>query len=85
MSSIPKLAYSQIYSIRGLVAYGVLEHCLSLRCSVDYGIPSEMHPKRVAVPYEAADVPSKRSEYAHPDVSAILSYICRYISGLTTE
>lgn len=52
---------SQIYAVRGILAYGILEHCLSLRCGVDYGVPGKEHPKRVGVPYEAADVPSKRS------------------------
>ena len=34
-----------------------------------------MTHKRVAVPYEAADMPSLRSEYAHPDLAIIVSYI----------
>ena len=80
---VPKNIIEQIYAIRGLIAYGILEHCLSLRCGVDFGVPGEEHPKKVAVPYEAADIPSKRSEYAHPDVAAILSYISYYNKGLT--
>jgi hypothetical protein len=31
---------------------------MSVRCQVDYGIPKLSHPKRVAVPYDAADIPS---------------------------
>ena len=52
---------------------------------MDFGVPSDHHPKAVAVPYEAADIPSKRSEYAHPDVAGILSYICYYQKGLTEK
>ncbi len=32
-----------------------------MRCGVDYGIPNHYHKKRIAVPYEAADIPSKTS------------------------
>jgi len=46
-----------------MIGYGVFEHCLSMRAGVDFGAPDEDHQsgKRVGVPYEAADVPSKRS------------------------
>ena len=81
--NLPHLVLPQIYAVRGIIAFGIIEHCLSLRCGVEYGIPNKEHPKRLGIPYEAADVPSKRSEYAHPDVAIILSYISRYISGLT--
>ena len=74
-----------LYAIRGALACGVLEHCLSLRCGVNYGIPDadRKKSKRLAVPYEAADVPSKKNEYSQPDVSIILSYLAYYSEGLT--
>jgi len=31
-----------------------------MRCGVDYGVP-KIHKKLIAVPYEAADIPSKTS------------------------
>jgi len=31
-----------------------------MRCGVDFGVPHK-HPKRIAVPYEAVDIPSKTS------------------------
>lgn len=73
----------QIYILRGALACGILEHCLSKRCGVDYGVPGPEHIKNIAVPYEAADIPSKTSEYEHPEVSALLSYIAYDMRGLT--
>ena len=69
--------------MRGLLAYGIIEHCFTLRNGVDYGVPGADNKKRVGVPYEAADVPSKRSEYSHPDVATVLSYLSYYSRGLT--
>jgi len=42
------------------------------------------HAKRIAVPYEAADIPSKTSEFEHPEVSIILSYLAYYTKGLSS-
>jgi hypothetical protein len=58
---VPSKVLNQVFTVRGLISYGILEHCLSLRNGVDYGVPGPEHLKRVGVPYEAADVPSKRS------------------------
>lgn len=82
-AQIAKASYNQIYILRGVFAYGILEHCLGKRCGVDYGVPGPEHVKKIAVPYEAADIPSKTSEYEHPEVSAVLSYISYYTRGLT--
>ena len=54
-----------------------------MRCGVDYGVPGPEHKKQIAVPYDAADIPSKNSEYQHPDVSTILSFFAYYTKGLT--
>lgn len=51
----------QVYILRGILAYGILDYCLSKRCGIEYGIPGPEHRKRIAVPYEAADLPSKIS------------------------
>jgi hypothetical protein len=56
---------------------------LTLRNGVDYGAPGKDNLKRVGVPYEAADMPSKRSEYSHPEVATILSYLSYYSKGLS--
>lgn len=73
----------QIFILRGAFAYGIFEHCLSKRCGVDYGVPGAEHSKKIAVPYEAADIPSKTSEFEHPEVSAVLSFIAYNMKGLT--
>ncbi len=41
--------------------------------------------KRLAVPYEAADIPSKKNDYAHPDVAILLSFLAYYNYGLTDD
>ena len=76
-----------LYILRGALAFGILEHCLSLRCGVNYGVPDSKRSavKRIAVPYEAANVPSKKNEYSQPDVSITLSFLAYYHSGLSQE
>lgn len=74
---------NQILILRGAIGFGIFEHCLSMRCGVDYGVPGPDHKKKIAVPYDAADIPSKTSEYQHPDLSSILSYCAYYTKGLS--
>jgi len=50
---------------------------------VDYGCPRSDNLKRLGVPYDAADIPSERSEYSHPDVAIILSYLSYFDRGLS--
>ena len=52
---------------------------------MDYGVPDEERKliKKVAVPYEAAGIPSKKNEYSQPDVSIILSYLSYFNTGLS--
>jgi hypothetical protein len=52
-----------IFALRGILGFGVFEHCLEMRVGIDFGAPGDTHQnnKRVGIPYEAADVPSKRS------------------------
>ena len=74
---------TQILVFRGFLAFGILEHCLSMRNGVDFGVPGEQHPKRLGVPYDAGDVPSKRSQFSHPDVSILVSLISYFMKGIT--
>ena len=39
----------------------------------------------LAIPYEAADVPSKRNDYAHPDVAILLTYLAYYNTGMSKK
>ena len=76
-----------VLALRGVLGFGIFEHCLSLRAGVDFGAAGSDHHsgKRVGVPYEAADIPSKRSEFAHPDLSIIVSYISYFSKGISYD
>lgn len=62
---------------------------MTLRPQIKYGVPDEERikrtGKRIAVPYEAANVPSKRNDYAQPDVAIYLTYLSYYNTGLSSE
>ncbi|KAL4150964.1 hypothetical protein PRNP1_010350 [Phytophthora ramorum] len=74
----------QLLALRGLVAFGVLEHCMEKRYRVNFGLPAPgTRPKKIAIPFRAADVPSDRSEFSHPDVCIVLTLLGYYHSGLT--
>ncbi|KAF1791212.1 Protein of unknown function DUF3638 [Phytophthora cactorum] len=50
----------QLLALRGLVAFGVLEHCMEKRYRVDFGLPLlGIRSKKIAIPFRAADVPSE--------------------------
>lgn len=56
---------NQLLALRGLLAIGMLEHCLSRRHRVEYGVDERRGKKRrIAVPYRASDTPSERAECA---------------------
>lgn len=74
---------SRLLALRGFVASGVLEHCLEMRYRVQFGLPDPGNrPKRLAIPFRAADVPSERSEFSHPDVAITLTLLAYYHAGL---
>jgi hypothetical protein len=77
---------ANVLALRGLLACGVLEHCLTMRHLVDFGLDSRPTArKRLAVPYRAAHVPSERSEYAQPDTALTLTQLAFYHRGLLRE
>ncbi|KAF1783817.1 Protein of unknown function DUF3645 [Phytophthora cactorum] len=77
---------TQLLALRGLVAFGVFEHCLEKRYRVNFGIPvTGSRPKKIAIPFRAADVPSERSEFSHPDVCIVLTLLGYYHRGLSNE
>lgn len=86
LSAINSWGIKKIYMLRGILAYGVLEHCLQLRCTVNYGPPDNERinrtGKNLAVPYEASNIPSKNNDYAQPDVVILLSYFAYYSCGI---
>jgi hypothetical protein len=76
--------WQHLLILRGLLGSGLLEYALELRANVNYGIDTR-RKKRLAVPYQAADMPSERSEFGHPDLSLILTMLAYYHIGLTKE
>ena len=84
-SDINELQQNQLLALRGLLAIGMLEHCLSRRHRVDYGVDARRKSRRVAVPYRASDTPSERAEYAQPDTLIIFTQLSYYHTGLLRE
>jgi hypothetical protein len=77
---------SDLLAFRGLLARGILVHCLKKRFRVDYGLNAgAVGGKRMAVPYRASDTPSERSEFAQPDCAIVMTYLSYYYDGLTYE
>ncbi|KAK1946350.1 hypothetical protein P3T76_001903 [Phytophthora citrophthora] len=77
---------TQLLALRGFVAFGVLEHCLEKRYRVNFGLPvPNTRQKKIAIPFRAADVPSERSEFSHPDVCIMLTLLGYYHGGLRNE
>jgi hypothetical protein len=75
---------ADLLAFRGLLAHGIFVHCLKKRFRVEYGLKPDAL-KRMAVPYDASDAPSKRSEYAQPDCAIVLTYLSYYYDGLTDK
>lgn len=77
---------NQLLALRGLVAFEVLEHCSEKRYRVDFGLPlPETRPKRIAIPFCAADVSAEQSKFSHPDVCIVQTLLGYYHRGLTDE
>eukprot|EP00775_Hariotina_reticulata_P004976 gene4976-5218_t len=75
-----------LLAVRGLLACGLLLHCLQRRHRVHYGVsrlPSAK--KRLAVPFRAGDTPDERSEFAQPDVALLFTHLAYYSDGLSPE
>ncbi|KAI8821026.1 uncharacterized protein EV422DRAFT_595226 [Fimicolochytrium jonesii] len=75
-----------LHALRGLLGYGLLEFALERRNRVNYGI-DRVHErdKRLAVPFRAADVPSTRSEFSHPDLGILTTVLAYYYDGISRE
>jgi hypothetical protein len=74
-----------LLSLRGLLAFGILVHCLQMRHIVNYGIKRIGGKKRSVVPFRASDVPSERSEFSHPDITIVLTMLSYYSDGLSED
>jgi hypothetical protein len=77
--------FDQLLMLRGLLAFGLLEHCLAKRHRTDYGLHYGHTSRKLAVPYRAAEVPSERSEFNHPDACLLLTTLSYFYQGLTKD
>ena len=82
-----------VLAVRGLLAGGLLKHCLQLRHRVDFGVdrratarPNDdtVRQRMSAVPFRACDKPAERSEFVHPDILILHTAASYYLDGLTT-
>lgn len=83
--NVTETQMSYLLALRGILAFGLLHHCLTLRYRVDYGIDPRRENRRVAVPYRGSDRPSERAEYAHPDTLILFTHLAYYYRGLSKE
>ncbi|KAJ3402894.1 hypothetical protein HDU80_004635 [Chytriomyces hyalinus] len=84
LRQLSQVQHAQVLMLRGLLAFGLLEHCLSLRHAVDYGLDTR-RKKRMAVPFTAVSVPSERAEFSHPDIAILLTSLSFFHVGLTND
>ena len=82
--TFPEVQRNYLLALRGQLACGLLEHCLSRRRSVDFGIDRRGGSRRlVAVPFRASDTPAERAEYAQPDTLIDYTHLAYYGDGLS--
>ncbi|KAJ3031469.1 UNVERIFIED_CONTAM: hypothetical protein HDU68_003800 [Siphonaria sp. JEL0065] len=80
--NLDEMDMAKLLMLRGLLSYGLLEHCLSMRHAVNYGVDAK-RAKHMAVPFLAVDVPSEAAEYSHADVAIVLTTLSYYYIGLS--
>lgn len=78
---------NQLLLLRGLLACGIFTFALSRkRWRVNYGLDGIRTPSTaLAVPFRAKDQPTLRSEFSHPDVVLVLTFLSYYYEGLDDE
>jgi hypothetical protein len=82
LDKLPEEYLSDVLALRGLLAGGVLRHCLLKRHRVNFGV-ARPGKKRLAVPFRFADTPDERSEFAHPDCAIVFTVLAYYHDGLS--
>jgi hypothetical protein len=71
--------------LRGILSHKILKLLLQKRVRVEYGCNPFRPGYQLAVPYRYKDVPSKQSDFAHPDVCIGLTFATYYQCGLSEE
>ncbi|CAM9849170.1 unnamed protein product [Discosporangium mesarthrocarpum] len=85
-SSFDQTQVAQLLALRGLLAHGLLFHCLQKRERVEYGVARTIGAKkRLAIPFRASNTPALRSEWKHPDIAITLTVLSYYYEGLRRE
>jgi hypothetical protein len=74
-----------IACFRGYFAFGVFELCFRYRHRVNYGIALTERRERIAVPFDAAEQPSQRNNFANTDVTILLTFLSYMRRGLSQE
>ena len=85
--------WSGLLLLRGLFACNILLFALTeRRWRVDYGLhrPEEhlsrsTKPTSLAIPYRAKDVPAPDTQFGHPDITILLTYLSYYYTGLSEK
>ena len=82
--SLSEEYYFDVLTLRGLLAYDILLHCLRKRHRVDYGVNKD-GKKHLSVPFRGADTPSQRAEFSHPDCAITLTNLAYYDQGISKD
>lgn len=89
LDMFPEMCRNVLLVLRGLLCYGILRHCLSMRWMVHFGCRQQHHHATsgewFAVPYRAKNMPAPRADFAHPDVAIGLTVIHYMYAGLQKE
>lgn len=76
--------WDHLVAFRGLLAHGMLSHCLQMRPRRDYGVSRAMDSKKLmAVPFRANNTPADRSEFKEPTVAITFTVLSYYYDGLS--
>jgi hypothetical protein len=71
--------------LRNYFVYDVFKFIFTKQWKVDYGVNLRRKDLLQAVPYRAKDVPAERAQFAHPDITILLTQLTYYYTGLTDD
>jgi hypothetical protein len=83
-TKLPEYKFNALLAFRGLLAGGVLFHCLQKKHRVDFGV-APLAKKRLAIPFRGSDNPVLRSEFAQPDCAIVLTFVAYLAVGLSKD
>ena len=71
-----------VFLLRGFFGLKILQHCLTLRHRVNYGVGKY---RKMAVPFRAKDVAADKTDFGHPDVALALTQLTYYYQGIPRD